>query len=1657
MNIPPELIEKINQSLSGMVVLKEINYKFDTVQVTNSIIKCYCPIHKETIFRSMTVDEENRHFKCGYTMCPGNKGGNLLELYCLSTKATLETAVLHWAKELKLEEEVPDTQNLISELIDKGNKLVLEKDYDSAISTFQQIVHLVPEQLDIQEHLAGLFVTTENIPSAVNQYKTMAKSAISQSKFDQAETYLDQALKLSPESDEISNELIEFYISQKNVSKAVSILENKLKQTENIQKKKTILDKLVTLEPGKLEWLETKGNLESELGLSENAADNFWKILELHKEKGDLPNICLTLEKLIPLEPGNDDLPNQYALCLIESGKKKDGYKKAIELIEKYKSKKDYPSAIKLLNQVKALLPDKLELEDILIDLLITSGQKKDAIVLLERYADQELLRNHGEHAVNIYQKALSLAPDRIDISRQLIKTYIQLNQSEKACELYRTLAEHHANNREIEQAVGLYQELLSIKPGDQEARERLGALFEENTSSRQAVEQYLILIDQETKNKQFAEAEKLCLRILSMDNENIEARLRLIEIYRILEDSMKMVDIQSQLANLYNRQESFDPARKMCVSVLKTIPNHIQSLKLLIQMENRPVRRATLIKRLAAVYDKQENYDLAANQYRRVIQLVPENLHSLNRLAEILTRLKAPAPEIKKIYFQVADILTKKQKYQDVQDIYNRIHSTDPNDIDVLQKSLSLARTLFEKYPKQYGKDQLTLQMLELAKVLDAQDEHHDSLALYEEILEITPDNMEIKSYLAEIYLKLKRKEDALRLYQSLALQQNKKGLLKELTQTYLTILELDSQNIDIIERLGECYIAQNEIPAAKEQFILLARLSQEKNDMDAAITNYTRLLEIDPENREFSIQLAHCYSAKKNNKKALAILQSVAEGLEKKSEFDELIIVYSEVLQIDPHHLPTHEHLAKLFLTMGRNQEALMEYDIIASIHRQQGKLELALKTYLTALNIDPNNLQIRIVIADTHDQMGLQSEAAAQYYSIAQVLIQSNQWEEAIPLLRRLLEIEPHHVKGQTALAEVYFETDRKAEAAPLLLSLAQQSEKSKKLPEALDSWGKLYALDNKNETALDALIRIHNKNESPQLAIPYYLQLAEVYNEKKDYNRSCEILEEAFGLDPFHNEIQKRLVLQYIRAGQKEQAVKTDLLVAQLHFEKDSITEAEHFINAALEIEPENLEAHYLRIKMFLKMDKEKDAFQEYAHVAKILTNQKAFEQAMKAYEAALQLIPGNTKIRRQLIDLLLQLDKKSEAANQYRTMADISKHEGSREAALTAYRHAIELEPTDLSLRAATLDLAKQITPVQDLVVEYIQLTELFLQKNDLKKAEQTCLETFQISPKNPNDNIKLLSLLQHFPDSPKLLKPYIYLIEFFIKQNMLDKAVEAGEKARELDSTDTRLLELLSQTYVKSNAVPRALKLTMSVADIYSRKGDTKRAMESYLRVLSFDPHNAEARKLYIETYLQQGLEEEIIEHYLLLGDAYMHNQEFEECLAVLDKVMRIDPTNPDAFHKMQLLNEYQTKAKKIAAVPSQSPSPAKEVQPSRQSERKKDDTTALGGITGYLRTLELNPNNVAVRQKLIRGYIDQKKSKEAVEQLFILSQTYASQGKYEESSKALHDILALDPNNSTAKENLEKTRQFVSSPRNAKASTDKNAASTKNPKAMDS
>ena len=89
-----ELADRVNEVLTPREVLEAIGYRTEGIQEKGETVRCYCPIHKDTLLRSMTVDANKRAFKCMYAGCAGRNGGTYLSLYRLATGTDLEEALV---------------------------------------------------------------------------------------------------------------------------------------------------------------------------------------------------------------------------------------------------------------------------------------------------------------------------------------------------------------------------------------------------------------------------------------------------------------------------------------------------------------------------------------------------------------------------------------------------------------------------------------------------------------------------------------------------------------------------------------------------------------------------------------------------------------------------------------------------------------------------------------------------------------------------------------------------------------------------------------------------------------------------------------------------------------------------------------------------------------------------------------------------------------------------------------------------------------------------------------------------------------------------------------------------------------------------------------------------------------------------------------------------------------------------------------------------------------------------------------------------------------------------------------------------------------------------------------------------------------------------
>ena len=173
-----------------------------------------------------------------------------------------------------------------------------------------------------------------------------------------------------------------------------------------------------------------------------------------------------------------------------------------------------------------------------------------------------------------------------------------------------------------------------------------------------------------------------------------------------------------------------------------------------------------------AVVFEREGRFELAIDQYRRVLEEEPDNTAVLVRTAKLLSwtnqfdealvlldQALAKEPEMPEALFRKAQVLSWMERYPESIDLFKRFLESDPADPDGLA---GLARVYFwsgrynmavETFGKaiEAGMNE-TAARIDLAKIYLAQHDSKSARKELEKALEINPDNQEARRLLEGI-----------------------------------------------------------------------------------------------------------------------------------------------------------------------------------------------------------------------------------------------------------------------------------------------------------------------------------------------------------------------------------------------------------------------------------------------------------------------------------------------------------------------------------------------------------------------------------------------------------------------------------------------------------------------------------------------------------------------------------------------------------------------------------------------------------------------------------------------------------------------------------------------------------------------------------------
>ncbi len=238
-------------------------------------------------------------------------------------------------------------------------------------------------------------------------------------------------------------------------------------------------------------------------------------------------------------------------------------------------------------------------------------------------------------------------------------------------------------------------------------------------------------------------------------------------------------------------------------------------------------------------------------------------------------------------------------------------------------------------------------------------------------------------------------------------------------------------------------------------------------------AIKEYRKLLTGGEEDIPILNTIGDLFVRADENSKAVTEFMRICVLYEQKGLYSKAIAIMNRVIRIEPGRLDAIKKLAKLYHDQGFASEARREYSKLAEALAEQGQDEEAARTYEILLELNPQDMNHRLTLAELSEKAGDIERAVDEFNTVAEFHIRKNQLDVAREVLDRTKELKPDEVRTLINLIDLYKCEGNKQDALDLANSLLDLDPDNIKVLYLL---GNLYLEDEDFEPAEKVFSRI-----------------------------------------------------------------------------------------------------------------------------------------------------------------------------------------------------------------------------------------------------------------------------------------------------------------------------------------------------------------------------------------------------------------------------------------------------------------------------------------------------------------------------------------------------------------------------------------------------
>jgi pilus assembly protein FimV len=393
-----------------------------------------------------------------------------------------------------------------------------------------------------------------------------------------------------------------------------------------------------------------------------------------------------------------------------------------------------------------------------------------------------------------------------------------------------------------------------------------------------------------------------------------------------------------------------------------------------------------------AEKYVQQGKLHQAISEYEKIVEKDAKDLTVLNTIGDLYARL-GQSEKAGEFFKRVGDTYASDGFTVKSIAMYKKLTKLNPGNISVVQR-------LAELYTQQGLYNDARQQYLQLADASVKANDLPGASKVFQKMLEIDPENVSLQSKLADLYLKMGKKQEARDIFLKAAQGLFDRGSVEQACQSLDKMLALDPSNVEALLMRGKIALDAGDGAAA-------ARFFEKVPDIDSRKDGLQSLLR------------AHI----------LAAAAEPAEGIARK-----LATVHNDLSGIRSY--------AEFLLSAGKSEAALNLYDewVDRLIVGDSGELTVALQGLTGQVKEQPAELER---LRSIFQKAGNTSNIPEVNELLAHACVQAGDLGKARDLYKELAEIEASNPQHMQNYRQVLARMGEEPTARPLAAAEASQA--------------------------------------------------------------------------------------------------------------------------------------------------------------------------------------------------------------------------------------------------------------------------------------------------------------------------------------------------------------------------------------------------------------------------------------------------------------------------------------------------------------------------------------------------------------------------------------------------------------------------------------